>query len=311
MNTKQSINKSKQKSKKKNKTNTNIQFVTFSKSKNKFNRQLAETIATFYVKSLTRYQAKILNILISMIANKKYKLLVPSQGWIATQVGCTTRTVRTAMKLFHEFGIINKTSRGWRIIKKDFFRAMTCKYSQGKSLVKDMNFIHTYLSKSSAAFTNLWERIPALAKLFPLIFLVTSLDSYECNNIGSLRSPILSKMGYIVGGKYYNKNKSLFSSNFSLKGKRGYENSHYRYAQEDCSLCESDKYMHLYSEHNVGLIFGMHFKKEKERREMSKLYKRRREEYRIATINQPKLLRDTDPEKFEKFKKEIYEKFNL
>jgi len=157
------------------------------KQKRSLYRQLASSVATFYTK-FTKNQAKVINLIISMISRYQPQDIVPSQGWIAKQIGCDLRTVNRAFAILNKFGIISKKGRGWRVCKKDNFKSMTCEYSIGKSLSKDMEFIHTYLPRSGEHITKLLESIPALLKAFSFFVVLTSLAFNSKINIVSYMS---------------------------------------------------------------------------------------------------------------------------
>jgi len=243
------------------------------KQKRSLYRQLASSVATFYTK-FTKNQAKVINLIISMISRYQPQDIVPSQGWIAKQIGCDLRTVNRAFAILNKFGIISKKGRGWRVCKKDNFKSMTCEYSIGKSLSKDMEFIHTYLPRSGEHITKLLESIPALLKAFSFFVVLTSLAFNSKINIDSLRSSIFRKMGHNKGVKKDTTNATPI--NFHFHPKKGskhwllYNKTYLDFVRNPQNWEEvggnsnyADDYMELYEKHNINQLFAAEHSKKR------------------------------------------------
>jgi len=154
--------------------------------------------AAFYT-DLSKCQKNILSIIISL--NYKYKESIPSQFWIAKELGCTIRTVNGALAKFHELGIIDKKNRGWKLVspKSNLFKSKTCEYKCGKKLLADMKFIGKNSKKTDKHIVKLLDLIPALRHILWGFFLLTVLNL----NIGYLNSNIkyIQRRNIVVYGQ--------------------------------------------------------------------------------------------------------------
>ena len=267
----------------------NTPFFSFFKQKKKFYGGIASSIADFYI-NLSKNEKKIINLIISMSVRYQFNDLVPSQGWIAKQVGCSIRTVNGVLAMLHRLGIIKKKGRGWRVceVEKYNFKSNTCKYSMGKSLPKDMEFINAHLPRNGNHITKLLESIPALLKAFSFFCILTLNVNYKRINIDSLRSSIFRKVGYNEGVILPTSRKSTLSKELE----ENILNVEY-ISQDSC--------VYAYRRYNVSLLLG---KDRKERKDREKERKKRQllKERNIQLYRKPRQVNKNDVNMYNKMR---------
>lgn len=165
--------------------NQGKQSLSIKSSHKRLLKQESRSRASFYT-DLTKYQKKVLSLIVSL--DYKYSVTIPSQIWLADEVGCTIRTVNSALARFHKLGIINKRHRGWKLLRpgSNIFKSNTCQYTCGKRLLSDMKFIGKNSKKTDKHITSLLSLIPSLHHFFWGFFLLIVFNL----NIGYLNSNI-------------------------------------------------------------------------------------------------------------------------
>ena len=118
---------------------------------------------------------ELFNLLLGL--KKIYRLLIPSQGWLAKQLGCDRVTVCNLCRELHEAGLIKKVSRGLAVWNKKtgVYKSKTCEYSHHDKLIKNLRYIASWIPQIDPLIEKLISRIPDMKKLLLSFFTLISL----------------------------------------------------------------------------------------------------------------------------------------
>jgi len=146
---------------------------------------------------------KILNLLSGFSTN--HKIMIPSQEWIAKQVGCSRVTVNNALRELDEEGLIKKRSRGIAIWnpKTGEFKSHTCDLSIHKMLLNKLRYITKFIRETDPIIEKLISHIPGLKDILFSFFTLMNLFLYS----GNIRS----------------NNDYIYNGSFAIKGEYSYE----------------------------------------------------------------------------------------
>lgn len=133
--------------------------------------------ASYYIDMLRSRQG-LMNKLVPMIAG--YDEIVPSQGWLASEVDYCLKTAFNGLKELNQLDIIKKVGRGWRAINPKFkvFVSNTCSYSFGNRFKEDMKFIADNDNSYRQNIKKLFAAIPALYLYFKSVYVLNDLFHY-------------------------------------------------------------------------------------------------------------------------------------
>ena len=158
------------------------------------------TAMTYFYTSMVYNKRGLIHKLVSLLID--FDTVIPSQTWLACELGCSLRTVNGLLGELDSKGIINKTQRGWKNvdIKNNIYEKRTCAYGYGDKFKEDMVFISKNDNGSRKNMQKIFKSIPALHRYFQTFCVLSLLflnNSYSKNNH-------YKKGGVYVPTKYVN-----------------------------------------------------------------------------------------------------------